>query len=415
MRRKQDRLLLTRYTVVTLLGGVMGMRNFGLLLVAVALLAVNVSCSGGAGSVQKNQLATPQAPAIPGAYIVALKSGYSTTDVANLARGLANVPTHTYDKALVGFAATLTPAEFQRLSADPRVRFVEPDLTVYASAQTLGWGVDRIDAELNPANGNGGTGGSGGAGIGVAVFDTGIYLTHPDLAGAIVASYNATGGGSANDQNGHGTHCAGIVGARNNTIGYVGVAPSCSLLAVKVLGNNGTGSISNIVAGINWAISKQAQYNIRVGNMSLGALGNSTALETAITNGTNAGIVFVVASGNNSANAGNYIPAKYNNVICVSAMNSNNTWASYSNYGSVIDLIAPGTSIPSLYKNGGYAIISGTSMASPHVAGAVALWADNNSGGFSAALAALQASGEYGGWTGDPDATHEPLVDAETL
>ncbi|MCC7477798.1 S8 family serine peptidase [bacterium] len=345
--------------------------------------------------------------AAPRPMIVGLKPGASSRDIAALSQGLSNAPAHVYQHALLGFAGSLSQAEISRLKADPRVAFVEADLVAHTCAQTLGWGVNRIDAELNS--------GSGGAGVTVAVLDTGIDLTHPDLAGAIIGSYNATGSGSANDGNGHGSHVAGIIGARNNSTGYVGVAPNCSLLAVKVLNNQGSGQISWIVAGIDWCTANKNTFNIKVANMSLGASGNSSAMATAITNATNAGITFVVAAGNSFADANNFIPAKYSNVICVSALNSNNTFASYSNWGTAVDLIAPGTNVPSLWRRGGYKTISGTSMASPHVAGAAALWLDDHSGGFADVLAALQAAGESGSWPGDPDGISEKLVDAQSL
>jgi subtilisin len=365
------------------------MRNLALLLYCLAL-TLTASCGSGGSPVH-----TGSQSAAPQRYIVGLHAGASTTQRNAVAAQVASVPDQVYDRALVGFAGAFSSAEVARLKADPRVSFVEPDLPVQAAAQSTGWGVTRIDAPLNI--------GTGGSGVTVAVFDTGIDLTHPDLAGAIVANYNATGRGAASDGNGHGTHVAGIIGARNNTIGYVGVAPQCSLAAVKVLDNSGNGYISWIVSGINWAIANRTAHNIKVGNMSLTAAGSSSALSTAITSATNAGIVMVVAAGNNGANAAGYIPASYPNVICVSALNSNNTFASYSNWGSVVDLIAPGTNVPSLWKKGAYKTISGTSMASPHVAGSVALWFDSNSGGFADVLAALQSSGEYGTWAGDPD------------
>jgi subtilisin len=379
------------------------MRYF-LAIALVTLLALASSCGSGSGLPKSGSASV--APATQ-RYIVGLRKGAALSQRTAVAALAATAPDQLWDRALVGFAGTYSAADVARMKADPRVAFVERDLPTAACAQTLGWGVDRIDAELNA--------GTGGSGIGVAIFDTGIQSNHPDLAGAVVASFNATGRGNANDGNGHGTHCAGIAGARNNTIGYVGVAPQCSLINVKVLDNAGSGYISWIVSGINWAVTNRSAHNIKVGNMSLVAAGSSSALASAITNATNAGIVFAVAAGNNGANAAGYIPASYSNVICVSALNPNDTFAYYSNWGSVVDLIAPGTNVPSLWRNSGYRTISGTSMASPHVAGSLALWFDSNSGTFADALAALQSSGEFGTWTGDPDGNYEKLVDAQGL
>lgn len=379
-----------------------------------------------------------QAPAAD-RYIVGLNPR-AAADLPVIARGLANPPAHTYDVALTGFAGVLTPAERSRLARDPRVLYIEPDLPVELHKgkppgvgggkdktpppQELPWGVDRIDAELNGQNGNGvdgedGPGGNGGSGVAVAVIDTGIDLKHPDLEGNVIDGYNAIRPGrSAKDDNGHGTHVAGIIAAVDNSIGYVGVAPSAKVVAVKVLDRRGSGWISDIIAGINWVAANHGAYNIKVANMSLGARGTSSALATAITNATAEGITFVVSAGNSYADAAYYVPASYGNVICVSALDPDDTFASYSNWGGVVDMIAPGTDVPSLWKGGEYETKSGTSMAAPHVAGAAALWLDNNSGGFTEVLGALtDAVGEdgWGPWPGDPDDDDEPLVDAETL
>jgi minor extracellular protease Epr len=230
-----------------------------------------------------------------------------------------------------------------------------------------------------------------------------------------VGNYNATGHGVFYDENGHGTHVAGIIGARSNSIGFIGVAPKCNLINIKVMGSDGSGYLSWAIAGLNWAISHRTTYNIKVANMSLGVSATSQALETACANAMNAGIVIVAAAGNDHKNASSYIPAKYSSVVCVSAMTSSNSFASYSNYGSVVDLIAPGSNIRSLWINSSYAYASGTSMAAPHVAGAFALWFDSHSGSFSQALSAVKAAGENGTWPGDPDGIHEKLIDAQNL
>jgi subtilisin family serine protease len=385
------------------------------LCLVVAASVVLAACSAGnqiAGPMDHNTSASaPSGPAAPGGparYIVGLSPRAAVTDITALTSTLSAPPLFTYSTALKGFAAVLSPAEKARLAADPRVSYVEPDLPVMIFAQSLPWGVNRIDAEQNT--------GSGGSGIGVAVIDTGIDLSHPDLAGGVTNGYNfVQPNKSANDDNGHGTHVAGIIAARNNSIGVVGVAPQCTVIAVKVLDRFGSGYISTVVAGVNWVAAHQAGYNIKVANMSLGAQGSSQSLQNAITGATNAGVTFVVAAGNSFADASSFIPASYPNVICVSALNQSDGFAYFSNYGSVVDVIAPGVSIPSLYKNKGYATMSGTSMASPHVAGAAALWFDNHSGGFTDVYNALTSGGEYGTWLGDPDGTYEPLVDAQPL
>lgn len=279
--------------------------------------------------------------------------------------------------------ALLDARGVEMMKKDPRVLRVEDDVIAFAlgkaeatgkgvgatvqPTEVLPWGIDRIDAErvwsatLTPA--------TTGTGVNVAVIDTGIELAHPDLAANIKGSYNAISPTrSADDDNGHGTHVAGIIGALDNTIGVIGAAPTVNLYAVKVLNRNGSGYISDIIEGIDWAIA----HNINVINMSLGASSDVQAFHDAVIRAHNAGIVIVAAAGNDSGGAVNF-PGAYPEVIGVSATDNTDTIAAFSSVGPEVDLAAPGVSIYSTYKGKTYRTLSGTSMASPHVAGATAL------------------------------------------
>jgi subtilisin family serine protease len=288
------------------------------------------------------------------------------------------------------------------------VKYVEADQIVSICAQSLPWGVNRIDAELNA--------GSGGEGVGVAIIDTGVDLDHPDLT-PVVSGINAINWFlSPDDDHGHGTHVAGTVGARDNTIGVVGVAPDCTLIAVKVLSGSGSGTTSWVALGLTFCARMQEKYNIKVANMSLAGGGFSQTVYDACAYATAEGVVCVAAAGNSFQNAANYYPAGFNNCVTVSAINSSDVFASFSNWGAVVDVTAPGVAVPSTYLNGGYATFSGTSMAAPHTAGTIALWMDDHpTDGFNEVLAMLAATGEYKNWPGDPDGISEPLIDAETL
>ena len=238
-------------------------------------------------------------------------------------------------------------------------------------AEILPWGIDRIDAELAWSV-------STGIGVKVAVVDTGIDLNHPDLAANIKGGINTISPlKSPNDDNGHGSHVAGTIAGIDNTIGVIGVAPGASLYAVKVLGKSGSGWISDIIEGIDWCISN----NINVINMSLGSSSDVQSFHDAIIAAYNAGIVIVAAAGNSGPgdNTVSY-PGAYIEVIGVSATGSNDIIASFSSRGPQVDLAAPGMSIFSTVKGGGYATYSGTSMASPHVAGVAALVIAANTG-----------------------------------
>lgn len=227
--------------------------------------------------------------------------------------------------------------------------------------ESLPWGIDRIDADLAWSV-------TVGDSVRVAVIDTGIDLTHPDLAANIKGGYNAINPlKSANDDNGHGTHVAGIIGAIDNIIGVIGVGPQINLYAVKVLNRNGSGYLSDVIEGLDWAI----QNKMQVVNMSLGTSSDIPSFKEAVAKVYAAGIVQVAAAGNNGGAV--LYPAVYSEVIAVSATDFNNQIASWSSRGPDVDLAAPGVSIYSTYKGSTYKTLSGTSMAAPHVSGAAAL------------------------------------------
>lgn len=274
------------------------------------------------------------------------------------------------------------PANEAALKSLPGVLRIEDDAiatvtgkpTAPPPAEKLPWGIDRIDADRiwdKDSNLALDAGANAGLGVKVAVIDTGIDLTHPDLQANIVGRYNAINTTkSANDDNGHGSHVAGIIAGIDNSIGGLGVAPKASLLAVKVLDRSGNGYYSDIIEGIQWSMNNGAQ----VINMSLGGPTDLQSLHDAIIVANNRGIV-IVAAASNSGPGDNTVeyPGKYPEVIAVSATDSANLIANFSSRGPEVDLAAPGVSIYSTYKGGAYATLSGTSMASPHVAGVAAL------------------------------------------
>lgn len=268
-------------------------------------------------------------------------------------------------KLVPAIAADIPKNKVEVLQQSPGVRRVESDVIVWALDQTLPWGVDRIDAELvHPAN--------NGTGVKVAVLDTGIDLDHPDLQVAGQATFVA-GTTTADDDNGHGTLVAGIIAARNNDTGVIGVAPEAQLYAVKVLDSYGSGLVSDIMSGLQWAVDHQMQ----VVNMSFGGGVWPWAGEQALANAYNAGIVLVASAGNrDSADpSGDSLvyPARYNPVISVGATDEQNVKLTNSSTGYTLELVAPGANIPSTACGGGLGYLSYTSAASAHVAGAAAL------------------------------------------
>lgn len=265
----------------------------------------------------------------------------------------------------------LTPQQADELAKNPQVKYMEKDAEAHALAQTVPWGIPRVQGT------NAHAAGYTGNGVKVAILDTGIDSSHPDLSLNVKGGYSVfTDSANSNpfyDGYGHGTHVAGTVAAVNNTIGVLGVAPNASLYSVKVLDNSGSGSYSGIAQGIEWAINN----NMDIINMSLGGTTGSAILQQYCDLAYNSGILLVAAAGNsgNSAGTGDNVnyPARYSSVIAVAAIDSNNKRGSFSSTGPALELSAPGVSVYSTVPNNGYATYNGTSMASPHVAGVAAL------------------------------------------
>ena len=355
---------------------------------ALRALAVTAAAAALAAAASTPALAAPtgdvryaSAPdAISGSYLVVLKSDTvgaanslaARTAVPDRAAGLAkryggSVGT-VWTSALTGYSAKLSPAQARRLAADPAVAYVEQDRVVSAQATQTNppsWGLDRIDQRNLPLNSSY-TYPNTASNVRAYIIDTGIRTTHTDFGGRATWGTNTVDTNNT-DCNGHGTHVAGTVGGTR-----YGVAKGVRLIAVKVLNCSGSGSTTGVVSGINWVTSNAAKP--AVANMSLGG-GVSSSIDNAVTNSVNSGVTYAVAAGNSSANACNYSPARAAAAITVGSTTSSDARSSFSNYGSCVDIFAPGSSIVSAYRTSDTAssTLSGTSMASPHVAGAAAL------------------------------------------
>jgi aqualysin 1 len=346
--------------------------RFMSIVVLVFALALSVSSTAAAKG-EAPILGADSLTAVSGRYIVVFKPGTPAAQVsaaAEHARGLGGQVDFVYESALTGFAGNFPEQAVFGLSHNPNIDFIEADqvITIDATQSPATWGLDRIDQRNLPLN-NTYNYNFTGAGVIAYIIDTGIRVSHNEFGGRASIGTDTVGDGqNGNDCNGHGTHVAGTVGG--NTYG---VAKGVSLVAVRVLNCSGSGSTSGVIAGIDWVTSHHTAK--AVANMSLGG-SPSTALDNAVRNSIANGVVYAIAAGNSNRNACNFSPARTAEAITVGATTSTDARASYSNKGSCLDLFAPGSSITSAWNTSNTATntISGTSMATPHVAGVAALY-----------------------------------------
>jgi subtilisin family serine protease len=361
------------------------------------------------------------ARAIPNHYIVVLDEDVAAPDkfgvqqdafavarrTEDVMRLVGAVPTYVYADAIHGFAAQMSEQEALKLSEDDRVAFVEEDSVVEANITQTNppWGLNRIDQRDLPLN-TAYSYTSTGSGVNAYIIDTGIRRTHTQFGGRAFVGFDAINDGqNTNDCNGHGTHVAGTVGGST-----YGVAKAVRLFAVRVLSCSGSGSNSGVIAGVNWVTANRVTP--AVANMSLGG-GASTALDTAVRNSIAAGVTYAIAAGNANQNAANSSPARVTQAITVGATTSSDARSSFSNFGSVVDIFAPGSAILSAWRTSdtATATLSGTSMATPHVAGVAARYLQGNPTASAATVRnALVADATLNHLSGVPTGTANRLL-----
>ncbi|GAA1029346.1 serine protease [Virgisporangium ochraceum] len=352
-------------------------RRRGLKLLAVAAAAVTAGAMtagspAAAAPAEGQVLGAGAADVVPGSYIVALKANATArSSVQSLAGRYGGAVKHTYSHALNGFAANLTETQAKRLAADPSVEYVQADSVVTISgtqANPPSWGLDRIDQRNLPLDSSY-TYPDVTQAVTAYVIDTGVRTSHGTFGGRASWGNNTSGDGNNSDCNGHGTHVAGTIGGSQ-----FGVAKTVSIVAVKVLDCSGNGTNAGVIAGVDW-VTANARGKLAVANMSLGG-GANQPLDTAVANSIASGVTYAVAAGNsNGANACSYSPARTATAITVGSTTNTDARSSFSNVGTCVDIFAPGSNITSAWRTSDTATntISGTSMASPHVAGAAAL------------------------------------------
>lgn len=344
-------------------------------------------------------LASGSPTAIKDSYIVTLKKGAgfkaSSSEGKSLIKEYGGTVKKTFGAALNGYTATLSATEAKRLAADPSVAVVEQNQRVQLTDTTQSsapWGLDRIDQTSLPLSTTYTYPDTAGSGVTAYVIDTGVRITHSQISGRASYGYDAVDGDTtASDGNGHGTHVATTIAGST-----YGVAKAAKIVAVRVLDNAGSGTTAGVIAGINWVTDNHSGPS--VANMSLGG-GASTTLDTAVANSITSGVTYAVAAGNSSANASSYSPARVASAITVGATTNTDAKASYSNYGSVLDIFAPGSSITAGWYTSDTATntISGTSMATPHVAGAAAVYLAGHTSATPATVASALVNGATSG------------------
>lgn len=389
---------------ITLIAGI---AIFGLLTVTSCKKESTTSAIATPSPKDPNECVTGQSvesPIIPGTYIIELNNGVITgkSAIASMSISEDVLERNDIDQTKVaavfsgeqgGFIAKLSSEEAVKLTSDPSVKTIEPDRVVslgtscftVAAPTLITWNVKRV-------------GYGDGRGKTAWVLDTGIDFDHPDLNVDKARSRTfITGGTSATDDHGHGTHVAGVIGALNNNIGVLGVASGANLVSLKVLGSDGSGTLSTVIQALSY-VNQNASAGDVV-NMSFGLDGSSTVLDDQIVNIAARGIYFSIAAGNDGKAANTISPANANgtNIYTVSAVDSLDRFASFSNFGNdVVDYAQPGVNILSTYTNGRYAWMSGTSMATPHLTGLLLLKGRN-----------LNTSGTA---KNDPDGTADPIA-----
>jgi subtilisin family serine protease len=393
----------------------------GLVLSVLAIVAI-IGCSDSTSIAPETEENITEPSPIQGQYIVVLKGSGKNKLVPGQISQIETVRNEIIDRnrisseliknkfnhALPAFVAELSDEQLEKLKKDKNVSYIEQDRIVSFAppcgtpngGPCDGDGGGGSDSQETPYGITRVNGGVSYTGSGVAwIIDTGIDLDHPDLNVDASRGFNAftkgKDGKSLDDGNGHGSHVAGTVAAIDNTEGVIGVAAGATVIPVKVLDSRGSGSYSGVIAGVDHVGANGSSGD--VANMSLGGP-VSQALDDAVKNAAqSSGVKFVLAAGNESDDANNHSPARANgnNIYTISAMNSNDSWASFSNYGNPpVDYAAPGVSIRSTWKNGSYNTISGTSMAAPHAAG----------------ILLLGNASTDGNVLGDPDGNADPII-----
>ena len=351
---------------------------------------------------------------IDGAYIVVFKETVSDVDavVEEISKKHRFKSKHRFKHSIKGFSGKLTPQTVQDLKSDPRVKYVEQDQIVSIEntpIYTNSWGLDRTDQRTLPLDAAYNYQHTGSS-VDAYIFDTGIRLSHADFGGRAMMGFDAYPWETAStDGNGHGTHVAGTVGGK-----VYGIAKGVRLIAVRVLGKDGTGSWSDVAAGIDWVTNHHGS-NLAVANFSLGG-GPSQFVEDALRQAVADGITVCVAAMNAGADADNYSPARVREAITVGASDINDSYASFSNYGTAVDIFAPGVNIPSASHMSDQSVVSmsGTSMSAPHVTGVAALYISTHPAATPAEVeAAIKANGTVNRLSGLPAGTNNLLLNVD--